>query len=75
MAREALDDGPVPQAVRWLADTDCDNCGAAEERCWTDSWTGKVLCQSCLWPIIGRLTNSPASEGDNLNATLQEEEG
>lgn len=45
---------------------ECDACGALEERVFTDSWTGKQLCASCLYEIIGDVTNSPASEGDNL---------
>lgn len=45
---------------------ECGACEALEERVFTDSWTGKELCATCLYEIIGDVTNSPASEGDNL---------
>lgn len=45
---------------------ECAGCFALEERVFTDSWTGKELCASCLSEIIDEVTNSPASEGDNL---------
>jgi hypothetical protein len=49
---------------------ECDACGAYEERTFTDSWTGTELCNSCLYEIIGDLTNSPCSERDNLRKLL-----
>lgn len=52
----------------------CDNCGASEERVFVDSWTGKWLCLMCLGSIWSRITNSPATEGDNLEALLKEDE-
>ena len=52
---------------------DCDNCGASEERVFTDSWTGKELCIMCLAPVIDGVTMSPASDGDNLDAKLKED--
>lgn len=50
---------------------ECDNCLAIEERTFMDTWSGKELCLSCLGEIVNDLTNSPASEGDNLNKLLQ----
>lgn len=55
----------VPIILRY-----CDNCGASEERVFEDSWSGKELCLTCLIPIAPYLTNSPASEGDNLEQVL-----
>ena len=49
----------------------CDNCGASEERVFVDSWTGKSLCLMCLGTIWDRITNSPATEGDNLDEFLE----
>jgi hypothetical protein len=49
----------------------CDQCGASEERVFTDSWTGKELCAMCLSSIINQITMSPASEGDNLPELLK----
>lgn len=50
---------------------ECENCGASEERTFTDSWTGLELCLQCLAPVIGYVTNSPASEGrDNLKKLI-----
>lgn len=51
---------------------ECGACGALEERTFTDSWTGKELCAACLGEIIDEVTNSPASEGDNLVRLLIE---
>lgn len=51
---------------------ECNQCGGIEERVFTDSWTGKELCLSCLIPIGDRITMSPASEGDNLIELLDE---
>lgn len=45
---------------------ECDACGAIEERAFTDTWTGKQLCAACLGYVLDYVTNSPASEGDNL---------
>lgn len=45
---------------------ECSGCLALEERIFTDSWTGKEFCASCLGEIINYVTNSPCSEGDNL---------
>lgn len=50
----------------------CDNCGSPEERLFEDTWTGKSLCLLCLGSIWDRITNSPATEGDNLKALLKE---
>jgi hypothetical protein len=52
----------------------CDNCGCPEERVFRDSWTGKSLCLTCLGSVWDRITNSPASEGDNLDQLLTDEE-
>jgi hypothetical protein len=49
---------------------DCDGCGMSEERLFVDSWTGTELCTDCLAPVITQVTNSPASEGDNLHELL-----
>lgn len=53
---------------------ECDGCGAPEERVFTDTWTGKELCPSCLHKIIGRVQMSPATDpaGDNLPELLKE---
>jgi hypothetical protein len=42
-------------------------------RVFRDSWTGKELCLQCLAPIIEWVTNSPATEGDNLERLLEAE--
>lgn len=49
---------------------ECDACGCQEERVFTDSWTGKELCAACLGTIINDVTNSPCTEGDNLEKLL-----
>lgn len=49
---------------------ECDHCGSLEERVFTDSWTGLELCCTCLHQVIGDVTMSPASEGDNLKKVL-----
>lgn len=49
---------------------ECGACGMLEERVFTDSWTGQELCASCLYEVVGHVTNSPASEGDNLMQLL-----
>lgn len=46
--------------------SECKACGAYEERVFEDSWTGVELCLDCLCQIAEQITNSPASEGDNL---------
>lgn len=50
---------------------ECENCGGLEERTFRDSWTGMDLCLMCLAPIASQITNSPASEGDNLMTLLR----
>lgn len=52
----------------------CDVCGQIEERLWVDTWTGLQACMGCLGPVIDRITNSPASEGDNIEKLLPKEE-
>ena len=54
---------------------DCMACGFAEERTFTDSYTGIELCLSCLGKVVNQTTNSPASEGDNLTDVLSAELG
>lgn len=51
---------------------DCAACGASEERVFEDSWTGTELCLPCLMQIGDRLTMSPGSEGDNMDALIDE---
>ena len=51
---------------------DCDACGCPEERVFEDSWSGKRLCLACLGSVWDRVTNSPATEGDNLEELLDE---
>lgn len=51
---------------------ECDHCGMPEERLFTDTWTGKSLCLMCLGAVWDRVTNSPSSEGDNLNELLED---
>lgn len=50
---------------------DCDGCETSEERVFVDTWTGKSLCLSCLDIVAKHVTNSPASEGDNLIEELK----
>jgi hypothetical protein len=50
---------------------DCQACGSCEERVFTDSYTGLEVCPDCLYKIVGELTLSPASEGDNLKKLLR----
>lgn len=49
----------------------CDNCKNDEERAFTDTWTGTKLCLQCLSDVAPYVTNSPASEGDNLKDELR----
>lgn len=58
--------------LAWLAFKNCDICGGLEERLFTDSWTGLGICLSCLYPVVGEIAMSPASEGDNLRDLLKE---
>lgn len=59
------------QAISLLiASHECSNCGHVEERIFTDSWSGKELCLECILSIGNDLTNSPASEGDNIEELL-----
>lgn len=51
---------------------ECDCCGIPEERVFKDSWTGKNLCLQCLGQVWDRVTNSPYTEGDNLEALLED---
>lgn len=51
----------------------CDHCDSLEERLFTDSWTGKELCLSCLYPIVGKIAMSPQTEGDNLAQLLEDD--
>lgn len=51
---------------------ECAHCGLTEERLFEDSWTGKEFCIRCLLEFVERLTNSPQSEGDNLEELLKE---
>lgn len=50
----------------------CSWCGTEEERLFTDSWTGRELCLECLSIVAQHVTNSPATEGDNLLQALGE---
>jgi hypothetical protein len=49
---------------------ECGWCKRDEERLFTDSWTGVELCLACLGRVSDYVTNSPASEGDNLPEEL-----
>lgn len=53
---------------------ECDNCGVPEERVFQDSWTGKEFCLQCLGEVWDRVTNSPFTEGDNLEELMAESE-
>lgn len=53
---------------------ECGNCGMPEERVFQDSWTKKSLCLKCLGEVWDRVTNSPFTEGDNLEKLLAESE-
>ena len=48
----------------------CNHCEAIEERVFVDSWTGTQLCLYCVGKVCDYVTNSPASEGDNLREEL-----
>ena len=61
----------LPMKIAVLFYKDCDHCGSSEERIFTDSWTGKELCLSCLDVVARYVTNSPGSEGDNLQDELE----
>lgn len=50
----------------------CNQCGNLEERTFTDSWTGKELCLTCLYPIIGKVSQAPQTESDNLEDLLND---
>lgn len=56
-----------------IAFRECDICCGTEERVFEDSWTGKMICIECLSPVLDQVTNSPASEGDNLLQLLGED--
>lgn len=56
--------------LAWLAFKNCNVCDGLEERLFTDSWTGLEICLSCLYPVVGEIAMSPASEGDNLRDLL-----
>jgi len=61
-------------AYPWLGcERTCEKCYGSEERVFRDSYTGKELCLQCLAPIIEWVTNSPATEGDNLERLLEGE--
>ena len=60
--------------LAWLSFKNCDVCGGLEERLFTDSWTGLEICLSCLYPVVGSIAMSPASEGDNLRTLLEVED-
>lgn len=49
---------------------DCDHCGGCEERVFKDTYTGMSLCLMCLSPVVGYVTDSPFTEGDNLQEEL-----
>lgn len=51
---------------------ECDRCGTAEERVFTDSWTGKELCLECLTEMAPHIYLSPATEKDNLEKLIEE---
>lgn len=53
-----------------IVDRECSHCQVTEERVFTDSWTGKELCLACIIAVAPYVTNSPASEGDNLETEL-----
>jgi hypothetical protein len=57
--------------MRLMLWSECDHCGSLEERIFTDSWTGKALCLSCLYEICGQICMSPQTEGDNLEMLLE----
>jgi len=49
---------------------ECDNCGGAETRTFTDSWTGAEFCLTCL-------TTEPETQQDNplWHLTMSPEDG
>lgn len=49
---------------------DCDNCGSCEERVFKDTYTGMSVCLHCLSEVASYVTNSPFTEGDNLQEEL-----
>ena len=50
----------------------CEICENTEERTFTDSYTGLEMCLMCLAPIANNVTNSPATEGDNIRTLIRE---
>lgn len=54
----------------WVFLHECDWCKTDEERLFNDSWSGMELCLRCLGTVADYVTNSPASEGDNLAEML-----
>lgn len=50
----------------WVFLHECSWCKRDEERLFTDCYTGIELCLECLGRVANYVTNSPASEGDNL---------
>lgn len=49
---------------------DCDNCGGCEERVFKDTYTCMNICLHCLSDVVRYVTNSPFTEGDNLQIEL-----
>lgn len=54
---------------------DCNSCGLPEERLFTDTYSGRSVCITCLEQIISRINMSPESDGDNLDELLKEKDG
>lgn len=61
----------LDRITKMIARHECSHCGSTEERIFTDSWSGAELCLECLTGIAQDLTNSPASEGDNIEELLE----
>ena len=59
----------------WVFLHECSWCKNDEERLFNDSWTGMELCLNCLGRVADYVTNSPASEGDNLPIELMARAG
>ncbi len=59
----------------WIFLHECNWCKNDEERLFNDSWSGMELCLACLGRVADYVTNSPASEGDNLAEVLMTRAG
>lgn len=60
---------PLTNLMSLTTMRECDACGSPETRVFTDSWTGKSLCMTCVCEVAPQVTMSP-EDGDNLAEKL-----